>query len=252
LYHLALGRRACLRRDLAHTAKRTRFVFEKTNVVHVGPLVNHREHIAVASKRDATDHAKVGMKALSRQSARVAVGNSVDRFALMASCMAGVAPWRSGASFRHALRSGLVQGANRAGRKVSKSSMREEICVIAVQFRKHVMGKGLGTTPTSYEASRMCRALLAEQKKMNRDLQHAITFDERCCLLGLLVEKARPVLAAVTALVVLVVDNRRDATLRRACGGMKVIVQVLDGRERDTANLSFLMARQKPPTAHHH
>jgi hypothetical protein len=29
--------------------------------VHVGPLVNHRECIAVASKRDATDHAKVGM-----------------------------------------------------------------------------------------------------------------------------------------------------------------------------------------------
>jgi hypothetical protein len=29
----------------------------------------------VTSKRDATDHAKVGMKVLSRQSARVAVGN---------------------------------------------------------------------------------------------------------------------------------------------------------------------------------
>jgi hypothetical protein len=81
--------------------------------------------------------------------------------------------------------------------------MYEDICVIAVQLRKHVMGKGLGTTPTSRKASRMCRALLAEQKKMNRDLQHAITFDERCCLLGLLVEKVRPVLAAVAALEIL-------------------------------------------------
>ena len=46
LHHLALGRRACLRRDLAHAIKRVRFVFEKTNVVHIGPLVNHRKHIA--------------------------------------------------------------------------------------------------------------------------------------------------------------------------------------------------------------
>jgi hypothetical protein len=29
-------------------------------------------------------------------------------------------------------------------------------------------------------------------------------------------------------------------------------VQVLDGRECDAANPPFLMARQKPPTAHHH
>jgi hypothetical protein len=102
--------------------------------------------------------------------------------------------------------------------------MHEEISVIAVQLRKHVMGKGLSTTPTSRKASRMCRALLAEQKEMNRDLQHAITFDERCCLLGLLVEKTRPVLAAVAVLVVLVVDNRRHAALRRARGGIKVAV----------------------------
>ena len=147
LYHLALGRRANLRRDFAHTVKRARFVFEKTNVVHVGPLVNHRECTAVASKRDATDHAKVGMKALSRQSARVAVGNSVDGLTLVASCMAGIAPWGSGASFRCALRSGLAQGTNGAGRKVCKSPMHEEIRVIAVQLRKHVMGKFLSQPP---------------------------------------------------------------------------------------------------------
>jgi hypothetical protein len=78
--------------------------------------------------------------------------------------------------------------------------MHEEICVIAVQLRKHVMGKGFVTTPTSREASRMCWALLAEQKKMNRNFQRAIAFDERCGLPGLLVEKVRPVLAAVAAL----------------------------------------------------
>jgi hypothetical protein len=98
----------------------------------------------------------------------------------------------------------------------------------------------------------MCRALLAEQKKMNRNLQHAIAFHERCGLLGLLVEKARPVLAAVAALVVLVVDDRGHTALRRARGGTKVVVQVLDSRERDAAHLSFLMARQEPPTTHHH
>jgi hypothetical protein len=68
--------------------------------------------------------------------------------------------------------------------------MHEEIGVAAVQLWKHVMSKCLGTTPTSREASRMCRALLAEQEEMNRDLQRAITFDERYSLLGLLVEKA--------------------------------------------------------------
>jgi hypothetical protein len=252
LYHLALGRRACLRRDLARAVKRASFVFEKTNVVHVGPLVNHRECIAVASKRDATDHTKVGMKVLSRQSARVAVGNSVDGLTPVASCVAGVEPWRSGASYRCALRSGLVQGTNGAGRKVSKSPMYEEIRVISVQLRKHVMGEGFVTTPTSREASRMCRALLAEQKKVNSNLQRAIAFDGRCGLPGLLVEKARPVLADVAALVVLVVDDRGYTTLRRAHGGIKIVVQVLDCRERDTTHLPFLIARQKPPTAHHH
>jgi hypothetical protein len=130
--------------------------------------------------------------------------------------------------------------------------MYEEIRVIAVQLRKRVMGKGFATTPTSREASRTCRALLAEQKKMNRNLQHAIAFDERCGLPGLLVEKARPVLAAVAALVVLVVDDRGCTTLRRAHSGTKVVVQVLDSRERDAACLPFLMVRQKPPTSHHH
>ena len=96
--------------------------------------------------------------------------------------------------------------------------MDEKIGVVAVQFRKHVMRKCLGTTPTSRKASRMCRALLAEQKEVNRDLQHAITFDERCSLLGLLVEKIGPVLAAVVALIVLIVDDCRCAALGRALG----------------------------------
>jgi hypothetical protein len=130
--------------------------------------------------------------------------------------------------------------------------MHEEIRVVVAQLRKHVMGKGFVTTPTSREASRMCWALLAEQKKMNRNFQHAIAFDERCGLPGLLVEKVRPVLAAVAALVVPVVGDRGCTTLRRARGGIKVVVQVLDGRERDGACLPFLMARQKLPTAHHH
>jgi hypothetical protein len=73
LYHFALGRRANLRRNFTHTIKRTRFVFEETNVVHIGALVDHRKYITVASKRDASDHTKVGMKVLPRQSTRVAV-----------------------------------------------------------------------------------------------------------------------------------------------------------------------------------
>jgi hypothetical protein len=87
---------------------------------------------------------------------------------------------------------------------------------------------------------------------MNRNLQHAIAFDERCGLPGLLVEKVRPVLAAVVAFVVLVVDDSGYTALRRTCGGAKVVVKVLDGRESDTAHLPFLVAWQKPPTAHHH
>ena len=101
---------------------------------------------------------------------------------------------------------------------MTKSSMDEEISVVAVQFRKNIMRKCLGTTPTSRKASGMCRALLAEQKEVNRDLQHAVTLDERCSLLGLLVEKIGPVLAAVAALIMLVVDDCRDATLGRARG----------------------------------
>jgi hypothetical protein len=130
--------------------------------------------------------------------------------------------------------------------------MHEEIRVIAVQLRKHIMGKGFITTPTSRQASRMCWALLAEQRKINRNFQCAIAFDGRCGLPGLLVEKARPVLAAVTALVVLVVDDRGCAALSRARGGTKVIVEILGRRERDTTHLALLRARQKPPTAYHH
>ena len=87
---------------------------------------------------------------------------------------------------------------------------------------------------------------------MNRNFQHAIAFDERCGLPGLLVEKARPVLAAVTVLVVLAVDDREHAALRRARGGTKVMVEILDRRERDATHLALLRARQKAPTANHH
>ena len=174
------------------------------------------------------------------------------RFTLVASGVAGVAPWRSGASLRYAFRTGLVKGTDRTSREMTKSSMDEEISVGAVKFRKNVMRKCLGTTPASRKASRMCWALLAEQEEVNRDLQHAVTLDKRCSLLGLLVEKIGPVLAAVTALVVLVVDDCRYSTLGRAYGRIQVIVKVLDGREGDATNLPFLMVRQEPPTAHHH
>jgi len=73
LYHLTLGRRAYLGGNLTHTFKCTCFVFEKTNIIHVGPFINHCKYITVAAEGDATDHTKVGMKVLPRQSTRVAV-----------------------------------------------------------------------------------------------------------------------------------------------------------------------------------
>ena len=87
---------------------------------------------------------------------------------------------------------------------------------------------------------------------MNRNLKHAIPFDKGSSLLGLLVEKVRPVLAAVFAVIVLVVDDRGHAALRRADGGVKVVVEILHRRERDATCLALLKARHKPPTAYHH
>jgi hypothetical protein len=129
--------------------------------------------------------------------------------------------------------------------------MDEEIGVVAVQFRKHIMSKCLGTTPTSRKASRMCRALLAEQKEVNRDLQHAVTFDERYSLLGLLVEKIGPVLAAVAVLIMLVVNNCRDAALGRAHGGIIYFRRVRRQcrRQRDSSTRIFTQYSRKFPTA---
>ena len=116
----------------------------------------------------------------------------MNGLALVASCVAGVAPWRLGARLRYTLSSGLVKGADRACWEVSQSSMNEEVGILARQFRKNVVGKGLAgthTTPTSRKASRMSWALLAEEEKVNRNLKHAIPFDKGSSLLGLLVEK---------------------------------------------------------------
>ena len=179
----------------------------------------------------------------------------MNGLALVASCVAGVAPWRLGARLRYTLRSGLVKGADRACWEVSQSSMNEEIGILARQFRKNVMGKGLAgtrTTPTSRKASRMSWALLAEEEKVNRNLKHAIPFDKGSSLLGLLVEKVRPVLAAVVAIVVLVVNDRGHATLRRADSRVEVVVEVLHCRERDATYLALLKVRHEPPTAYHH
>ena len=87
---------------------------------------------------------------------------------------------------------------------------------------------------------------------MNRNLKHAIPLDERCGCLGLLVEKVRPVLAAIGAVIVLVVDDRGHTALRRTDGGVKVVVEILHRRERDATYLALLKVRQMPPTAHHH
>ena len=89
----------------------------------------------------------------------------MNGLALVASCVAGVTPWRIGARQRHTLRPGLVQSADRACWEMSQSLMNEEVGIFARQFRKNVMGKGLAgtrTTPTSRKASRMSWALLAE------------------------------------------------------------------------------------------
>ena len=133
--------------------------------------------------------------------------------------------------------------------------MNEEVGILAEQFRKNVMGKGLAgthTTPTSRKASRMSWALLAEEEKMNRNLKHAIPFDKGSSLLALLVEKVRPVLAAVVAIVMLVVDDCGHAALRRADGRVEVVVEILHRRERDATYLALLKVRHKPPTAYHH
>ena len=87
---------------------------------------------------------------------------------------------------------------------------------------------------------------------MNRNLKHAIPFDKRSSLLGLLVEKVRPVLAAVVAIVVLVIDDGGHAAFRRADGRVEVVVEVLHRRERDATYLALLKARHEPPTAYHH
>jgi len=179
----------------------------------------------------------------------------VNGLALVASCVAGVAPWRLGARLRYALRPGLVKGADRACREMSQSSMNEEVGILAEQFRKNVMGKGLAgthTTPTSRKASRMSWALLAEEEEVNRNLKHAIPLDKGCSLLGLLVEKVRPVLAAVVAIVVLVVDDRSHTALRRADGRVEVVVEILHRCERDATYLALLKVRHEPPTAYHY
>ena len=116
----------------------------------------------------------------------------MNGLALVASCVAGVAPWRLGARLRYTLRPGLVKGADRAYWEVSQSSMNEEVGILARQFRKNTMGKGLAgthTTPTSRKASRMSWALFAEEEKVDRNLEHAISFDKGSGLFGLLVEK---------------------------------------------------------------
>ena len=87
---------------------------------------------------------------------------------------------------------------------------------------------------------------------MNRNLKHAIPFDKGSSLLGLFVEKVRPVLAAVIAVVVLVVNDRGHAALRRADSRVEVVVEVLHRRERDATYLALLKVRHKPPTAYHH
>ena len=87
---------------------------------------------------------------------------------------------------------------------------------------------------------------------MNRNLKHAIPFDKGSSLLALLVEKVRPVLAAVVAIVMLVVDDRGHAALRRADGRVEVVVEILHRRERDATHLALLKARHEPPTAYHY
>jgi hypothetical protein len=87
---------------------------------------------------------------------------------------------------------------------------------------------------------------------VNRNLKHAIPLDERCGCLGLLVKKVRPVLAAISAVIVLVVDDRGHTALRRTDGRVKVVVEILHRCERDATYLALLKVRHKPPTAYHH